>query len=163
MENKFAAEVSLAVRDAGIDASWTTGDANTWNKDQTELTMPLIAGNKFQLSTRSISGVKVAMDFKGGPSWLRHNGETFLRAGSVPNALIFTLNEDHLVGAGPVDVTITNNYQGDPYKFKVIPVAQVPAFRPRSRRRYRVAPATRGRSARKHWRCINTAPPLPTR
>ncbi|MDB9154452.1 hypothetical protein PN628_23625, partial [Parabacteroides distasonis] len=49
VENKFAAEVSLAVRDAGIDASWTTGDANTWNKDQTELTMPLIAGNKFQL------------------------------------------------------------------------------------------------------------------
>ena len=128
VENKFAAEVSLAVRDAGIDASWTTGDANTWNKDQTELTMPLIAGNKFQLSTRSISGVKVAMDFKGGPSWLRHNGETFLRAGSVPNALVFTLNEDHLVGAGPVDVTITNNYQGDPYKFKVIPVAQEPVL-----------------------------------
>lgn len=127
-KNEFATDVKLALRDAGIDASWNTGDANTWNKDQTELTMPLIAGNKFQLSTRSISGVKVAMDFKGGPSWLRHNGETFLRAGSVPNALVFTLNEDHLVGAGPVDVTITNNYQGDPYKFKVIPVAQVPGL-----------------------------------
>ena len=127
-KNEFATDVKLALRDAGIDSNWNTGDANTWNKDQTELTMPLIAGNKFQLSTRSISGVKVAMDFKGGPSWLRHNGETFLRAGSVPNALIFTLNEDHLVGAGPVDVTITNNYQGDPYKFKVIPVAQVPGL-----------------------------------
>lgn len=127
-KNEFVTDVKLALRNAGIDSNWNTGDANTWNKDQTELTMPLIAGNKFQLSTRSISGVKVAMDFKGGPSWLKHNGETFLRAGSVPNALIFTLNEDHLVGAGPVDITITNNYQGDPYKFKVIPVAQVPGL-----------------------------------
>lgn len=126
VETKFATEVKLAIRNAGIDPTWQEGDENTWNADKTVLTMPLKAGNKFQLSTRSISGVKVAMDFGKGPAWLQHNGEAFLRAGNVPNSLVFTLNNNHLVGAGPVDITITNNYQGDPYKFRVTPVAQEP-------------------------------------
>lgn len=118
--------VKLQMTNGGIDHDWVAGNNNTWDEGQSLLTMPLIDGNKAQLNTTSVEGVKVDMDFDGKPQWLKHDGEVFTRAGNDRKVLIFDLNNSNLVGASPVKVTITNNYQGDPYTFTVNPVAKEP-------------------------------------
>lgn len=118
--------VMLQMTNGGIDHDWVAGNNNTWDENQSLLTMPLIDGNKAQLNTTSVEGVKVDMDFDGKPQWLKHDGEVFTRAGNDRKVLIFDLNNSNLVGASPVKVTITNNYQGDPYIFTVKPVAKEP-------------------------------------
>lgn len=119
--------VKLQMTNGGIDHDWVAGNNNTWDESQSLLTMPLIDGNKAQLNTTSVEGVKVDMDFGNGkPQWLKHDGEVFTRAGNDRKVLIFDLNNSNLVGASPVKVTITNNYQGDPYTFTVKPVAKEP-------------------------------------
>lgn len=119
--------VKLQMTNGGIDHDWVAGNNNTWDEGQSLLTMPLIDGNKAQLNTTSVEGVKVDMDFGSGkPQWLKHDGEVFTRAGNDRKVLIFDLNNSNLVGASPVKVTITNNYQGDPYTFTVKPVAKEP-------------------------------------
>lgn len=119
--------VKLQMTNGGIDHDWVAGNNNTWDEGQSLLTMPLIDGNKAQLNTTSVEGVKVDMDFGSGkPQWLKHDGEVFTRAGNDRKVLIFDLNNNYLVGASPVKVTITNNYQGDPYTFTVNPVAKEP-------------------------------------
>lgn len=118
--------VKLQMTNGGIDHDWVAGNNNTWDEGQSLLTMPLIDGNKAQLNTTSVEGVKVDMDFDGKPQWLKHDGEVYTRAGNDRKVLIFDLNNSNLVGASPVKVTITNNYQGDPYTFTVKPVAKEP-------------------------------------
>lgn len=119
--------VKLQMTNGGIDHDWVAGNNNTWDEGQSLLTMPLIDGNKAQLNTTSVEGVKVDMDFGSGkPQWLKHDGEVFTRAGNDRKVLIFDFNNSNLVGASPVKVTITNNYQGDPYTFTVKPVAKEP-------------------------------------
>lgn len=119
--------VKLQMTNGGIDRAWVAGDNNTWDESKALMAMPLIEGNKFQLNTVSVEGVKVAMDFGSGkPQWLKHDGEVFTRAGNDRKTLIFDLDNNYLVGASPVKVTITNNYQGDPYTFTVTPVAKEP-------------------------------------
>lgn len=122
--------ISIELRKADIDRQFQTiNPGNKLNADSTELTMPLIADNKFQLNTTSINGVKVDMNFgEGKPHWLKHDGEPFTRAGDVRKPLVFQLDNDHLVGAAPVDITITNNYQGENFTFRVIPDLQAPAL-----------------------------------
>lgn len=128
-EDLFTA-IRIELRKADIDHQFLTiNPGNKLNDDSTQLTMPLIADNKFQLNTTSINGVKVDMNFgEGKPQWLRHDGEVFTRAGDVHKPLVFQLNNDHLVGAAPVDITITNNYQGENFTFRVIPTPQAPAL-----------------------------------
>ena len=41
---------------------------------------------------------------------------------------MFQLDNNHLVGAAPVDITITNNYQGENFTFRVKPEPQAPAL-----------------------------------
>lgn len=136
-ELKFANEkqedlstaIRIELRKAGIDHQFLTiNSGNTLNADSTELAMPLVADNKFQLNTTSISGVKVDMNFgEGKPHWLRHDGEVFTRVSDVHKPLVFQLDNNHLVGAAPVDITITNNYQGENFTFRVKPEPQAPA------------------------------------
>ena len=137
-ELKFANEkqedlstaIRIELRKAGIDHQFLTiNSGNTLNADSTELAMPLVADNKFQLNTTSISGVKVDMNFgEGKPHWLRHDGEVFTRVSDVHKPLVFQLDNNHLVGAAPVDITITNNYQGENFTFRVKPEPQAPAL-----------------------------------
>ena len=69
---------------AGIDHQFLTiNSGNTLNADSTELAMPLVADNKFQLNTTSISGVKVDMNFGEGKAPLAAATERYLPASAM--------------------------------------------------------------------------------
>eukprot|EP00770_Monocercomonoides_exilis_P016765 MONOS_16749.1-p1 / transcript=MONOS_16749.1 / gene=MONOS_16749 / organism=Monocercomonoides_exilis_PA203 / gene_product=unspecified product / transcript_product=unspecified product / location=Mono_scaffold02141:360-1904(+) / protein_length=515 / sequence_SO=supercontig / SO=protein_coding / is_pseudo=false len=93
--------------------------------------MPLSSGNNFTVSTASLDGLKIDMDFGTGPMWLAHNGPVAsTRAGDIPNTLRFSLIADK-AGEGkaePVTVTLQNLSGGIDHKFIVTPGYLAPSL-----------------------------------
>ncbi|CAK7049056.1 MAG: hypothetical protein PARBA_01712 [Parabacteroides sp.] len=135
--NTLNTAITVKLLDASITANFDAlgGTGNTYDAPHDgvfgNINMPLSSGNNFTVSTTSLDGVKIKMDFGTGPEWLAHNGSAAsARAGDVPNTLRFSLITDK-AGEGkaqPVTVTLQNLSGGIDHQFTVTPGYQAPSL-----------------------------------
>ncbi len=136
-DNSLNVPITVKLLDASITANFDAlgGTGNTYEAPHDavlgNIHMPLSPGNNFTVSTTSLDGVKINMDFGTGPAWLAHNGEAAsARAGDVPNTIKFSPIADK-AGEGkvqPVTVTLQNASGGADHQFTVTPSYQAPSL-----------------------------------
>lgn len=106
----------------GTDNSFTAGTGGTPGN----VTMGITTNNSFTVSSVSLDGVKVAIDFpSGSPVWLKHTGDPVTKAGDHKNEVNFSLTEK-LSGAQTATVTLKNVSGGKDYSFTVTPEFKTP-------------------------------------
>lgn len=82
--DELKTDVTVQLQDAGITPVFTnlggTGNVFTAAHDDVldNIRMALIRGNTLTVTTTSIAGLEVAVDFDGGSEWLVHNGEVYV-------------------------------------------------------------------------------------
>ncbi|CAK7046105.1 MAG: hypothetical protein PARBA_01580 [Parabacteroides sp.] len=136
-DNTKNTAITVKLLDASIAANFDAlgGTGNTYDAPHDavlgNINMPLSTGNNFTVSTTSLDGVKIKMDFGTGPAWLAHNGEAALtRVGDVPNTVRFSLVADK-AGEGkaqPATVTLQNVSGGADHQFTVTPGYLAPSL-----------------------------------
>ena len=136
-DNSLNTAITVKLLDASITVNFDAlgGTGNTYDAPHDaalgNINMPLSSGNNFTVSTASLDGLKIDMDFGTGPVWLAHNGPVAsTRAGDVPNTLRFSLIADK-AGEGkaePVTVTLQNLSGGIDHQFTVTPGYQAPSL-----------------------------------
>ena len=136
-DNSLNTAITVKLLDASIAVNFDAlgGTGNTYDAPHDaalgNINMPLSSGNNFTISTTSLDGLKIDMDFGTGPMWLAHNGPVAsTRAGDVPNTLRFSLIADK-AGEGkaePVTVTLQNLSGGIDHKFIVTPGYLAPSL-----------------------------------
>ena len=136
-DNTLNMPVTIKLLDASIAANFDAlgGTGNTYEAPHDavlgNINMPLSSGNNFTVSTASLDGVKINLDFGTGPVWLAHNGPAIsARAGDVPNTIGFSLIADK-AGEGkaqPVTVTLQNVSGGADHQFTVTPGYLAPSL-----------------------------------
>lgn len=94
------------------------------------VTVPFVADNAFTVSTMSVEGVDVNIDYNSGSHWLTSSVVPSTRAVAKDHKtdIKFSLVEDALPGAKPVTVTLTNKVKGGDYAFTVTPKADKPVL-----------------------------------
>lgn len=133
-DKTLAVTVQLMIPDIAPNFTELGGTDNTFTPasgpDPDNISMRIADGNTFKIKSTSLAGIKLDMNFNGGPEWLRHDGEVATKAGSAPNTVTFYLVEDKLPGAKPVTVTLKNKLGGteDDYIFTVTPDFVAPAL-----------------------------------
>lgn len=110
----------------GTNVDHTAGSGDTPDN----VSIPLIANNSFTVSTLSVEGVDVKLDYNNGSEWLTSSVASPTRAVAKDhkNDIKFNLVEGKLPGAKPVTVTLTNKVKGGDYKFTVTPKADKPVL-----------------------------------
>ena len=136
-KNTFNTAITVKLLDASIAANFDAlgGTGNVYEAPHDavlgNINMPLSSGNNFTVSTTSLDGVKIKMDFGTGPAWLAHNGEAALaRVGDVPNTIKFSLVTDK-AGEGkaePATITLQNVSGGADHQFTVTPGYLAPSL-----------------------------------
>ena len=136
-KNTFNTAITVKLLDASIAANFDAlgGTGNVYEAPHEavlgNIHMPLSPGNNFTVSTTSLDGVKIKMDFGTGPAWLAHNGEAALaRVGDVPNTIKFSLVTDK-AGEGkaePATITLQNVSGGADHQFTVTPGYLAPSL-----------------------------------
>ena len=136
-DNSLNTAITVKLLDASIAVNFDAlgGTGNTYDAPHDaalgNINMPLSSGNNFTVSTTSLDGLKISMDFGTGPVWLAHNGPVALaKAGDVPNTLRFSLIADK-AGEGkaePVTVTLQNLSGGIDHQFIVTPGYLAPSL-----------------------------------
>lgn len=108
------------------------GSSNTFapasGSTPANVTMRIAENNTFNFTSTSLEGIKIDMNFDGGPAWLSHNGEVATKAGTEPNTITFSLIKDKLLGAKKTTITLKNKVPGggEDYVFTVTPDFVVP-------------------------------------
>ena len=130
-------DITVKLLDASIAPNFEAlgGTGNTFTpasgSTPANVSMQFSKSNTFAVSSFSLDGVKIGMDFASGPAWLKNNGIPVTRAGSTPNDITFTVADDVLATATAqpekATVTLKNTSGGKDYTFTVTPVFQAPA------------------------------------
>ena len=136
-ENTLTTAITVKLLDASIvpDFSALGGTGNTYDSPHDNvlgnINMPLSSGNNFTVSSTSLDGIKINIDFGSGPAWLIHNGTAATvssKTGTMPNTVKFSLATDK-AGDGkaePATITLQNVSGGADHKFTVTPSYLVP-------------------------------------
>ncbi len=136
-ENTLTTAITVKLLDASIvpDFSALGGTGNTYDSPHDavlgNINMPLSSGNNFTVSSTSLDGVKININFGTGPAWLTHNGTAATvssKTGTMPNTIKFSLATDK-AGDGkaePAIITLQNVSGGADHKFTVTPSYLVP-------------------------------------
>lgn len=134
-KSELETEVTVVLADASITPNFSSlgGTENTYdNPNGTtsgNVNMTLSEGNTFHVSTSSLDGIKVGIQYtEGDPAWLSHNGENMTKAGTQSNNITFSLNESELAkgSAKKATVTLQNKSGGIDHTFTVTPVFKAP-------------------------------------
>lgn len=130
-------DITVKLLDASIAPNFEAlgGTGNTFTpasgSTPANVSMQFSKSNTFAVSSFSLDGVKIGMEFGNGPAWLKNNGIPVTRAGSTPNDITFTVADDVLATATAqpekATVTLKNTSGGKDYTFTVTPVFQAPA------------------------------------
>ncbi len=134
-EATLKTDITVKLLDASIAPNFEAlgGTNNTYDapSDGTpgNVNMELSDNNTFTVSSFSLDGVKIGMDFAGGSAWLKNDGTPATKAGSVPNTISFSINATELAKglAKKATITLQNTCGGKDYIFTVTPKFLVPA------------------------------------
>lgn len=134
-EATLKTDITVKLLDASIAPNFEAlgGTNNTYDapSDGTpgNVNMELSDNNTFTVSSFSLDGVKIGMDFAGGSAWLKNDGTPATKAGSVPNTIRFSINATELAKglAKKATITLQNTSGGPDYTFTVTPKFLAPA------------------------------------
>lgn len=135
-ENSLETVVTVKLLDASVSPNFQAlgGTGNTYDEPTSDLpgnvNMTVSESNTFTLSSQSLDGIKVSIDFGGNPAWFMHNGTPATKAGTHPNKITFSLNEKEIARKTPQKATVTlqNISGGKDYIFTVTPVFKAPVI-----------------------------------
>lgn len=127
-DKKISVTVNLLVPDIAPNFTDLGGDGSnsfTPANDATpaNVTMSIAENNTFKFTSLSFEGIKIDMNFDGGPKWLAHDGQVATKTASVPNTITFSLVKEKLFGAKMATITLKNKTLsgGKDYIFTVTP------------------------------------------
>ncbi|MCD8269425.1 MAG: hypothetical protein LUD46_13905 [Parabacteroides sp.] len=128
------ADITVKLLDASVapDFSRLGGTGNGYDApiDDTpgNIRMLLTGDNTFEISSLSLDGVSIGMDFNGGVKWLKADGAPATKAGSKPNTMTFSLDREQIAAgqAEKATITLTNLSGGKNYRFTVTPIFEKP-------------------------------------
>lgn len=134
-EATLKTDITVKLLDASIAPNFEAlgGTNNTYDAPQGDIpgnvNMELSDNNTFIISSFSLDGVKIGMDFAGGSAWLKNDGTPATKAGFVPNTIRFSINATELAKGQTKKATITlqNTSGGPDHTFTVTPKFLVPA------------------------------------
>lgn len=119
--------IAVKLLDANIDMSYAgIGADNALEPAHDDvpanIKMPVKENNTITITTTSMDGVAVKMDFgAGNPAWLKHNAEVATRAGTTQKSIKFEMDNAKLAGAKKVAVTLVNKIGGKDVVFTIDP------------------------------------------
>ena len=133
-ENSMETPVTIKLLDASISPNFKAlgGTDNNYVEPAGDVpgnvNMTVNDDNTFTVSSLSLDGVKVGIDFDGHPAWLKHNGLPTTKAGSKANEVSFSLVESEIAKgtAQKATVTLQNQSGGKDFLFTVTPIFKDP-------------------------------------